>query len=132
MVEFPSGLFFAVTDQKLYTDGRVNISTMESEYEGYKAYSIKTNGNVLVFFPVKSESTELYRIINGVSVKVDANYLDGGEQKFLAAKQTLDSQYYLTESSEPSDSGSEQVYRVLLVLIIAVVIAIPILARRKV
>ena len=112
----------------------MNISNTETEYEGSRAYDIKTNGKVIVFFPVKYEETELYRIVNDVSVKMSTTCIDSGEQKYLIAELTSNSLYYLTESSEPfepSDSGSDSIYRALLVLIVAVVFAAPILAKKR-
>lgn len=128
VVQASSGLLFATID-RFYTDDRVIVSHEETEYEGLRAYDIKANGSIIVFFPVKYETTELYHIVNDVPVKVSSVPMDDGRQTYLMAELTSFSRYYLTEPPAPSDSS--RAYDALMILIVVVVFAVPLLAKRR-
>lgn len=131
-VQTPSGLIFVV-DPYMEAGGRVAASVSETVYDGYRAYDITADRGTQVMFPVKSEDTMLFHVVDGIPVEMAGHYvIEDDDRMYLEAFLSSYSIYYVTEKAPEKGSESNLLPICLAVAIVALAaIAIAYMIRRS-
>ena len=104
-MQTPSGLIFVI-DPYMEAGGRVVASVSETVYDGYRAYDITADRGTQVMFPVKSEDTMLFHVVDGIPVEVAGHYvIEDDDRMYIEAYLSSYSTNYVSEKA--LEKGSE-------------------------